>query len=190
MSGSNDLDGPEAAWSKLMRAGLDGDAEAYRRLLQILAPRLRRFVSSTSARFGVGNADVEDVVQETLLAMHLKRETWMRDQPLLPWVNAIARHKLIDVARRRGRRGELPIDVFIETIPDQEWDPESAQGELIKFVSRLEGREHSVVSAITLDGDSIKDTAAKLNMSEGAVRIAFHRGLKRLAALYRETDEA
>jgi RNA polymerase sigma-70 factor (ECF subfamily) len=177
---------PETAWAALMRAGLAGDAAAYRELLEALAPRLRKFAANGLARSGVGNADAEDVVQEILLAIHLKRQTWMQDQPFLPWLNAIARHKLIDVLRRRGRRGEVPIEGLIEILPDAQPEPESSHTELSKLVSRLDGKQQSVVSAISLDGNSIKDTAAKFGMSEGAVRVAFHRGLKKLAALYRE----
>lgn len=173
-----------------MRAGLAGNAAAYRELLAAIVPRLRKFAAAGLARAGIGNADAEDVVQEILLAIHLKRQTWMQDQPFLPWLNAIARHKLIDVMRRRGRRGEVPIDGLIDILPDDSAQPETSQGELGKLVSRLDGKQQSVVSSISLDGQSIRDTASKLGMSEGAVRVTFHRGLKKLAALYREGGEA
>ena len=109
----------EAQWADWMRAGLDGDGEAHRRLLEALAPALRRIASLGLRRAGLGNADVEDVVQEILLAIHLKRHTWLRDQPFSPWLHAVARYKLIDTMRRRGRRGEVPIDDLIEVLPDQ-----------------------------------------------------------------------
>jgi len=181
---------PEMAWADLMRAGLAGDEAAYRQLLVAIVPRLRKFAAGGLFRAGVGNADSEDVVQEILLAIHLKRQTWMQDQPFLPWLNAIARHKLIDVMRRRGRRGEVPIEGLIEILPDAEPEPESSHAELNKLVSQLDGKQQTVVSSISLDGNSIKDTATKLGMSEGAVRVAFHRGLKKLAALYREEGAA
>jgi RNA polymerase sigma-70 factor (ECF subfamily) len=194
MSAANKPDGagatPEMAWAELMRKGLAGDQAAYHRLLEAIAPRLRKFAANGLARAGIGNADAEDVVQEILLAIHLKRQTWMQDQPFLPWLNAIARHKLIDVMRRRGRRGEVPIEGLIEILPDEPPAPETSHSEMNKLVSRLDGRQQSVVSSISLDGNSIKDTAAKLGMSEGAVRVAFHRGLKKLAQLYREEGTA
>ena len=173
-----------------MRAGLAGDAAAYRKLLEAIVPRLRKFAGSGLSRAGIGNADAEDVVQEILLAIHLKRQTWMSDQPFLPWLNAVARHKLIDVMRRRGRRGEVPIDGLIEILPDQSPAPETSQTELTRLVDRLDGKQQAVVSAIALDGTSIRDTAAKLGMREGAVRVAFHRGLKKLALLYRDGGSA
>ncbi len=134
---------------------------------------------------GLGTADVEDVVQETLLAIHVKRRTWKTDQPFKPWLNAIARHKLIDVLRRRGRRGEVPIDGLEETLPDmQSPSGETSQGELTRLVARLDGKQLAVVRGISLDGESIAEAAARLGMSEGAVRVALHRGLRKLAALY------
>jgi RNA polymerase sigma-70 factor (ECF subfamily) len=194
MPAANKPDGagasPEMAWAELMRAGLAGNAAAYRELLEAIAPRLRKFAANGLLRAGIGNADAEDVVQEILLAIHLKRQTWMQDQPFLPWLNAIARHKLIDVMRRRGRRGEVPIEGLIEILPDEPPAPETSHSELNKLVSRLDGKQRSVVSSISLDGNSIKDAAAKLGMSEGAVRVAFHRGLKKLAELYREESAA
>lgn len=188
MPPANKPDGPEKAWAELMRAGLAGDAAAYRRLLEAIAPRLRKFAANGLSR--IGNADVEDVVQEILLAIHLKRQTWMQDQPFLPWLNAIARHKMIDVMRRKGRRGEVPIEGLVEILPDETQAPETSVSELNKLVSRLDGKQQTVISSISLDGNSIKDTAAKLGMSEGAVRVAFHRGLKKLAELYRGASAA
>jgi RNA polymerase sigma factor (sigma-70 family) len=192
MAPANKPDGssPEMQWADWMRAGLAGDGAAYRDLLEAIAPRLRKFASGGLARAGIGNADAEDVVQEILLAIHLKRQTWMSDQPFLPWLNAIARHKLIDVMRRRGRRGEIPIEGLIEILPDESAAPETSQNELSRLVARLDGKQQSVVSAISLDGDSIRDTATKLGMSEGAVRVTFHRGLKKLASLYRGEGSA
>lgn len=180
----------ELQWAGWMRAGLDGDGEAYRNLLEALAPALRRIAAQGLIRAGLGNADVEDVVQEILLAIHLKRHTWLRDQPFSPWLHAIARYKLIDVMRRRGRRGEVPIDDLIEVLPDQVPRVETSPQELTKLVGQLKGREHDVVTAVSLDGGSIGDAAKKLAMSEGAVRVALHRGLKRLALLYRDEETA
>ncbi len=174
----------EAEWAMLMRAGLAGDAAAYRTLLAALAPALRALAGRGLARAGLGTADVEDVVQETLLAIHVKRHTWMTDQPFRPWLNAIARHKLIDVLRRRGRRGEVPIDGLEDFLPDTQPSAETSQGELSRLVARLDGKQLAVVRGISLDGESISDTAARLGMSEGAVRVTLHRGLRKLASLF------
>ncbi len=109
--------GEEAQWAGWMRAANAGDNGAYRRLLGALAPFLRKVAAQGFIRAGLGSGDVEDVVQETLLAIHLKRQTWDADQLFTPWLRAIARNKLIDNLRRRGNRTELPIEDFVEILP-------------------------------------------------------------------------
>jgi DNA-directed RNA polymerase specialized sigma24 family protein len=91
-----------------MRAANRGDAVAYRRLLDAITPVLRGVVRARGA--SLGHEAREDVVQEVLLAVHLKRQTWREDQPLRPWLYAIARHKVVDAFRARGQRVDLPIE--------------------------------------------------------------------------------
>ena len=110
----------EEEWAAWMRAAIGGDEAAYRMLLQTLSSGLRAMVRRGFAQAGAPQGDVEDVVQETLLALHLKRNTWDPSQPLGPWVRAIARHKLIDALRRRGRRIHVPIEGVIDTLAAEE----------------------------------------------------------------------
>ena len=100
-----------------MRAANAGDDGAYKRLLSVLAPVLRAGARRGLARSGVSDNDSEDLVQETLLAIHLKRHTWDPARPIGPWIRAIARNKLIDYLRRRGGRTDLPIEDFEEILP-------------------------------------------------------------------------
>jgi RNA polymerase sigma-70 factor (ECF subfamily) len=79
----------------LMLASLDGDAASHRALLDRLSRRLRAYYKGKLARIGRGSAEAEDLVQEAVLAIHLKRHTYAPDEPLTPWVHAIARYKLI-----------------------------------------------------------------------------------------------
>lgn len=176
-------------WSDLMRAALDGDAAAYRHLLNVLAPALRGFARRLLMRSGRDGGEAEDVVQETLLALHLKRQTWDPATPLAPWVWAIARHKAVDVLRRSGRRAEVPIE-DLEGLLSQEQPEEDTFGEPLaerdvrRIAATLSGREREVVEAVCLSGASVKEAGAQLAMSEGAVRVALHRALKRLAAAH------
>lgn len=173
-------------WAALMRAALAGDENAYRRLLVALTPVLRTVARRILDRAGMGTGDVEDVVQETLLAIHLKRQSWDASQPLMPWVWAIARHKALDALRRRGRRAEVPIDELEAVLADTASAPEDALAgrDVTRLTESLSGREREVVEAIYLTGASTKEAGARLSMSEGAVRVALHRALKRLAAAY------
>jgi RNA polymerase sigma-70 factor (ECF subfamily) len=168
-----------------MRAAIAGDEAAYRSLLAALAPVIRSACRGGFSRFGAQPNDVEDVVQETLLAIHLKRHTWQQSEPLTPWVLAIARNKLIDHLRRGGRAVKVPIDDVIDTLeaetPEQPLDGQ----EVALMLQTLPDRQRSIVQAITLEGQPIKDVANRLNMKEVAVRVALHRSLKAMAQVYR-----
>ncbi len=132
---------------------------------------------------------MEDVVQETLLAIHLKRQTWDADQPVTPWVRAIARNKLIDNLRRRGNRTELPIEDFIEVLPAGAAAEELSPRETERLLSILGGRQREIVQAICVEGASIQEASARFGISEGATRVALHRGLGALAAAYRSGEQ-
>jgi RNA polymerase sigma-70 factor, ECF subfamily len=182
------LNDQEHEWARLMRAGLAGDASAYNAVLQLLAAFLRTDVRRGFARYGRGTADVEDVVQETLLAVHLKRETWRTSEPIGPWVRSIARNKVIDTLRRSGRRINVPIDDVIEFLPAPEQTEHLTERDAVQILALLQGRQREIVQSISLEGASIRETATKYAISEGAVRVALHRGLAALAKAYRTQD--
>lgn len=163
--------------SGLMRAANRGDAPAYHALLRELTPFVRRVVARR--RRELGAVDVEDVVQDTLLALHANRHTWDEARSLLPWVRAIARNKIAD-AIRRNRPAIVPIDEFADqlmTVPDGEW----GSGDLTRLMACLKARQRAIVSAISLEGLTARQAGARLGMSEGAIRVAFHRSMHTLA---------
>lgn len=168
-------------WADLMRAANRGDTDAYRRLLAALAPALRGFARRAYARSGLNADEVEDAVQETLLAVHLKRHTWDERQPLLPWVKAVARNKVIDALRRRGSGLHVPIDDVSDTLADERAADAGQSADIASSVSQLKDRDRQIVVAMSIEGASARDVAEKLAMSEGAVRVALHRALKSLA---------
>ncbi|MDX8533802.1 sigma-70 family RNA polymerase sigma factor [Mesorhizobium sp. VK25A] len=167
----------EAELSRLLRAAIAGDERAYADFLHRIAALVRGFVRRKIVQGGV---DPEDVVQETLLAIHVKRHTWRPDAPVLPWVYAIARFKLIDAFRRRGRRIEVEIDEIAETFAEPETETVSER-DINRALDGLPPAQRSVVSSISVDGHSIGETASKLGISETAVRVSLHRGLAAIA---------
>lgn len=171
-------------WGDMMRAAINGDAAAYNRLLTGLAPALRSVARRRLSRAGISVDEAEDVVQETLLAIHLKRHTWDTSLPFAPWVKAIARNKLVDAMRRRGRRDYVSIDEFAEVLASDASEPTPIPGKLDTHLQSLPDRQRNVVRAISLDGASIREAATQFGMSEGAVRVALHRGLASLAAKF------
>lgn len=130
-------------------------------------------------------ADAEDIVQEVLLAIHLKRATWDQSRPIGPWITAITQNKFIDALRRRGWHIVVPIEDVIETLGTESQDDGLLPGQVDILLAQLEGRHRKVVQSISINGRSVRETANRLQMSEGAVRVTLHRALKKLAALYR-----
>ncbi|CAG1008761.1 MAG: sigma-70 family RNA polymerase sigma factor [Rhizobiaceae bacterium] len=163
--------------AELLRSAIAGDERDYARFLERTAALVRGFARR---RIGDGAVDPEDIVQETLLAIHLKRHTWIVDAPVLPWVYAIARFKIVDAYRRRGRRVEIDVDEVAETLAQPETERLSER-DIGRALDGLAPGQRGVVSAITVDGQSIGETARRLGMTETAVRVALHRGLAAIA---------
>lgn len=171
-----------------MRAGVAGDAAAYRRALTLVTPLLRALVRSGLARYGRGPSEIEDIVQEALLAIHLKRATWDMSQPVEPWARAIAKYKMIDFLRRKGQNGHIDIADVADTLPA----PETASSDMVfasrRAMARLPARDRDIVESIAIQGASARETGDRLGLSEGAVRVALHRALKSLAVLCRSVE--
>ncbi|MBS7803330.1 sigma-70 family RNA polymerase sigma factor [Rhizobiales bacterium TNE-4] len=170
-----------SAW---MRAASRGDQEAYRNFLSALLPVLRQTALRSLSRAGASVADSEDVVQEIMLAIHLRRHTWDESTTIMPWVYGIARHKMIDVLRRRGRRFEVPLDGFEEIVEAPAAAEALSERDIIRFLGRLGNGQRKVVLAVSVEGLSIRDAAKRLGITEGAARVTLHRGLKTLARIY------
>jgi RNA polymerase sigma-70 factor (ECF subfamily) len=179
----------DAEWSMLMRAAIAGDEAAYRVLLEKLSQLLRGVVRRGFAGVGVPRDDVEDVVQDVLLAIHLKRHTWDPAMPLGPWVLAITRNKMIDGLRRRGRRPEIAIDLQQFDIEGEDPQASIDAYDVQRVLSSLSDRNRDIVQSISIDGHSARDVADRLGMTEVAVRVALHRSLKNLADMYQEKAE-
>jgi len=170
-----------------MRAALAGDETVYRALLSDLAGALRVRITATLRRFGGRSADAEDIVQETLLAVHLKRQHWDSERPFGPWVNAIARYKMIDAMRRHGYGAPVDIDDLADIMPDPA-GPSEDRGDAERLLRRLDPRAQRIVRAVAIEERTAAEVGAELDMTEGAVRVALHRALKALAVLYRKDE--
>ena len=168
----------ETALANLMREALAGKEAAYSQFLE----RVSRVVRAMARRkLGSGTGvEPEDIVQETLLAIHAKRHTWRSDQPVMPWFYAIARYKIVDAYRRRGRAIEVDIADFEDRLEAEQ--PETvSERDIAKALDGLSDGQRRVVRAISVEGRSIAETARDLGMKETAVRVALHRGLNAIA---------
>jgi RNA polymerase sigma-70 factor (ECF subfamily) len=176
----------EDEWTGLMRSAMAGDGAAYHRLLRAITPVLRAAARRGLARAGRSPDQAEDIVQDILLAVHLKRHTWNVGAPFAPWLFAIARNKLIDALRRHGKRVFVNVDDFAETLPEEPRAKMVSPAEVAAQLDTLPTRQREVLRSIAVDSASIRDTAEKLAISEGAVRVALHRALATLTAKLRE----
>lgn len=163
----------------LMVAGLAGDRRAHHDLLSGLAPFLRGFFRR---RMGDGAADAEDLVQETLLAVHLKRDTYDAAQPFTPWVWAIARYKLIDHFRRVGARRAVPLEDAGDLFADATVEEGAVRRDVSRLLATLPARQRALFLDVKLTGLSIGEAADRAGMSETAAKVSLHRGMKALNA--------
>jgi RNA polymerase sigma-70 factor (ECF subfamily) len=165
---------------------LEGDAVCYARALTLISGHLRRFLKN---RMQSQPSDIEDLVQETLLAIHQKRHTYQVAQPLTAWMYAIARYKWIDHLRAHGRREALhdDIDDWAEVLSvESDNDAAHSQRDLNRMLSGLPVNQRQAIEHTKLQGLSIIQTAALTGQSEAAVKVNVHRGLKTLAIQWRE----
>ncbi|TFY97541.1 sigma-70 family RNA polymerase sigma factor [Ramlibacter rhizophilus] len=160
---------------------LDGDAAAYQRFLQALGGHLRAYFRRRLFQLP---DEVEDLVQETLLAIHTHRHTYRRDQPLTAWVHTIARYKLVDLLRARERREKLndPLDDEAGFFARSDTEAAEARRDLATMLDGLGERQRRALVMTKIEGASVAETAAALGMSEVAVKVGVHRSLKALAA--------
>jgi RNA polymerase sigma-70 factor, ECF subfamily len=166
--------------------GLQGDAAAYHGFLKALSAHLRAYFRK---RLFQRPDDVEDLVQETLLAVHNQRHTYRSDQPLTAWVHAIARYKLVDLLRARATREALtdPLDDELEVFAVSDTDASDARKDLGQLLATLPDRQRLPIVHVKLEGLSVVEAAQLTGMSESAVKIGVHRGLKALAARIKAT---
>ncbi|MFG1300726.1 sigma-70 family RNA polymerase sigma factor [Xanthobacter sp. V3C-3] len=178
---------PEADLEHLMSRGQAGDAEAHRALLRHLAVRLRRYFHGQLRRTGAPAADAEDLVQDTLLAIHTRRHTYDGSAPVLAWTFGIARYKLIDHLRASARtRREIHIDEVDDLAADDPFQPVDTARELHRALETLPSRFRLPIEYVKLEGLSIAEAAARIGISDSAVKIGIHRGMKRLAVALSE----
>lgn len=168
----------DTRWSTLFQSALLGDGNAYAVFLREATPVIRRIIWARGAGGG-GASEVEDMVQEVLLAIHAKRHTWRTDQPVTPWLYAITRYKAADGWRRRGRPS-VPIEDLADVLAAEPEPDATAARDVRVLLSELDDRSAGIVRSVAIDGDSAGEVGARLGMTEGAVRVALHRAMVRL----------
>jgi RNA polymerase sigma-70 factor, ECF subfamily len=181
----------ETELKTLMLATQRGDAAAYRALLAKLVPRLRAYYKRRMIGAGRGAEEAEDLVQETLLAVHLKRHTYDPEALFTPWLYAIARYKLIDHLRsNKMSRMDVPIDDHQELMAADDHASTEGTHDMARLLGRLPLKTRQAIEAVKLEGKSVAETAERYGMSESNVKISIHRGLKALASFIGRDSDA
>jgi RNA polymerase sigma-70 factor, ECF subfamily len=171
----------------LVIAGLDGDAGAYHQLLERLTSHLRAYFRDRFGRIGHGATEAEDLLQETLIAIHTHRHTYDRSQPFTPWIHAIARYKFLDHLRRtKSSLKNLPIENAHELTSDSDMTAIDSGLDLHRLLSEISNKARVAIQYVKPDGLSVSEAAACSGMSESAVKVAVHRGLRALASKIRQ----
>jgi RNA polymerase sigma-70 factor, ECF subfamily len=168
----------DISWQDLMIKAQDGDDEAYATLLESLTPVLRAYVAKNIRE----QNDVEDIVQDILLSIHLARHTYDSTRPFNPWLFSIAKRRIIDRLRLLSRWSRdvildsgdlnelnLAVDYINEDLPD-----------LKQTFKELSPVKRKALELIAVEGHTTKEAGAKLNLNESAFRVMYHRTLKKL----------
>lgn len=169
----------------LLVRGLAGDTRAYQACLKGMSGYLRAFLKRRLA--GLPD-DVEDLVQETLLAVHNQRHTYDAGQPLTAWIYAIARYKMVDLLRRRAVRDARndPLDDELGLFASSDTEAADARRDVVRLLERLPDPQRLPIVHMKLEGRSVVETARITGLSESAVKVGVHRGLRALARMIRE----
>jgi len=179
------LEEVEEALRAALLLALAGDNDAYAAFLTRSGAHLRSYFRR---RLSASPNDVEDLVQETLLAVHNRRHTFEPAARLMPWLYAIARYKLVDLLRARSPRHalEIPLDADdggIHELLHAETSPSETQRDLAKLLDALPDRYRLPIVLVKLEGRSVAEAARATGMSQPAIKVGIHRGLKKLAAM-------
>lgn len=170
---------------QLFLLGCDGNAEAYRAYLAGAATLLRGYLRRRLQRWP---DDVEDLVQECLLALHNQRASYDPGVPLTAWMHAIARYKLIDWLRRHARQDALlePLDDADLLASGDDHEAGMARRDLARLLDSLPDKQRAAIVLTKLEGLSVREAAGAMAVSEADVKVSVHRGLKGLAAKMKE----
>ena len=163
---------------RLMISGLDGSAADHAALLRLLVPLLRGFYRR---RANGADDDIEDLVQETLIAVHTRRATYDRDRVFTAWLFAVARYKMIDHFRRVRRL--QPIEGLEDVlVVDGFEDASGARLDVDDLLDTLPEKQARMIRATRIEGLSIAEAAAADGIGESDAKVSVHRGLKSLMA--------
>ncbi|MFM7348677.1 MAG: sigma-70 family RNA polymerase sigma factor [Erythrobacter sp.] len=166
----------EASLARLMALSQAGDREAYAALLAACQRWLRGYYARR-----IAPSSLDDLVQETLIALHNKRASWDPARPFLPWLAAIARYRWVDHLRRIYRNDAQ--ELHEELLGTDDEPAIAARISLERLLEFLPPAQRQAIALVKIEGLSIAEASAATGQSESLVKVNIHRGLKKLAVL-------
>jgi RNA polymerase sigma-70 factor (ECF subfamily) len=168
----------EAELGRLMVAAQRGDRESYEMLLHRVAGLAQAFVRKRAGEA----AWCDDVVQESLLAVHRARHTYDPARPFVPWLYAIVQNRFIDALRLQRRRLLRELDAAAASEhgarPAQERD--ALLGDVRRAVRTLPENQRRVIELLKFEDLSVREVAVRLGITETNVKVTAHRGYRAL----------
>ena len=175
---------PIDSLGQMMRAAQQGDGASYVALLSAITPRIRQIIRRQ--RGFVGIAEVEDLVQDVLLSVHVVRSTYDPARPFAPWLLAIVRNRLVDGARRYARIARREIQVDEEDVTFFAAETNDDIGEMgdaaavREAVRALPDGQREAIELLKLKELSLKEAAQISGTSVSALKVATHRAMATL----------
>ncbi|WP_235210622.1 sigma-70 family RNA polymerase sigma factor [Caballeronia sordidicola] len=176
--------GVEMRLKGLLHLALDGNAVAYASFLEVFSGYLRGMLRRRLRSY---EDDIEDVLQEVLIALHNGLHTYRNQVPVTAWAAAIVRHKVADFLRAQAHREALhdPIDDEMELFATSETESLDARRDIDRLLDQLPERQRAPIEYVRLHGMSVSETARLTGLSESAIKVGVHRGIKALSRLIR-----
>jgi RNA polymerase sigma-70 factor (ECF subfamily) len=171
----------DEVWEVLLARAKAAPSPSFARFLHAVTPTLRTVIRRRGD--GLPPDQHEDILQEVLLAIHLKRQTWRRDAPVRPWLYALARYKVVDAFRRRGASVNLPIEDFADVLPEEDGAAPLSGRDAEVMLKLIDARSATLVRAVALDGKTAEEAGETVGLTAGAARVALHRAMRRLSGL-------
>lgn len=159
-----------------------GDAAAFRELFARYAGPLHRILS----RFRLSHEQLSDLVQQTFLQLHRARLDFDANCELRPWLLTIAFNLAREQLRRNRRKPESCLDLVAPQglgCPPDELLRAELRRDLSNALQQLPDDQREVVRLHFVEDLSFEEIGARVEASEGAVRVRAHRGYVALRKL-------
>lgn len=176
----------------LLERAMGGDARSYEAFLRKVGDMIRAYLMKSVKPSRTRPEQVEDLVQDVLLAVHNKQDTYRKGLPIRPWLYAIARYRLIDSYRASGREPLVHFaeeSSFDEIADDRESDFGTSRMDVETLMADLPEKQKQVLMLAKIEEVPLVEIAERMGMSLSAVKVSIHRAMCALRTSYGNSPE-